>query len=105
MMIMKKMIFTLAMFLGLGSSVAFANDVNTRIEITTPADEFTSIELKDLPQAVQETLAKDFANQAIKAAAVAVNEEAGTSTYKVTLEGEDSTETIVLLSDKGEILE
>lgn len=101
---MKKMIFTLAMVLGLGSTVAFADNVNTNVEVTTPADEFTVIEVKELPQAVQDTLAKDFANQVVKTAAVAVNEEAGTSTYKVTLEAEDGTETTVLLSDKGEVL-
>ena len=71
---MKKMIFTLAMVLGLGSTVAFADNVNTNVEVTTPADEFTVIEVKELPQAVQDTLTKDFANQVVKAAAVAVNE-------------------------------
>ena len=101
---MKKMIFTLAMVMGLGTTVAFADNVNTNVEVTTPADEFTPVELKDLPQAVQETLAKDFANQTVKEAAVAVNEEAGTSTYKVTLTGEDGNETTVLLTDKGEVL-
>lgn len=101
---MKKMIFTLAMFLGLGTSVAFADNVQSKVEVTAPTDEFTPVELKDLPQAVQEALAKSFASQTIKDAAVAVNEEAGTSTYKVTLVGEDGTETTVLLSDKGEIL-
>ena len=101
---MKKMIFTLAMVLGLGSSVAFADNVTTGVEVTAPADEFTPIELKDLPQAVQDTLAKDFTNQTVKAAAVAVDEEAETSTYKVTLEDAEGTETVVLLSDKGEVL-
>ena len=101
---MKKMIFTLAMVLGLGTSVAFADNVNTNVEVTAPADEFTPIELKDLPQAVQDALAKNFASQTVKEAAVAVNEEASTSTYKVTLVGEDGAETVVLLSDKGEVL-
>ena len=101
---MKKMIFTLAMILGLGTSVVFADHINTNVEITASADEFTPIELKDLPQDVQDTLAKDFANQTIKSASVSVNEEAETSTFKVTLTNEDGTETTILLSDKGEIL-
>ena len=102
---MKKMIFTLAMVLGLGSSVAFADNVNTGVEVTAQADEFTPVELKDLPQAVQDTLAKDFADKTAKEAAVSVNEEAGTTTYKVTLADNEGNETTVLLSDKGEVVE
>ena len=101
---MKKMIFTLAMVLGLGTTVTFADNVNTNVEVTTPADEFTTIEVKDLPQVVQDTLTKDFAGQTLKTASVAVNKETGTSTYKVTLASEDGTETTVLLTDKGEVL-
>ena len=102
---MKKMIFTLAMIMGLGTTATFANNIYTSVEVSVQNDEFSPIEVKDLPQAVQETLAKNFEGQTVKAAAVATNEEAGTTTYKVTLENTEGAETTVYLSDKGEILE
>ena len=106
---MKKMMFTLAMVMGLGTSVAFAGNAyiadSDNPTVTQTADEFTPVELKDLPQAVQESLAKNFPCATAKAAAVSTNEETQTSTYKITLEDAEGNEQIVLLSDKGDVLQ
>lgn len=59
---MKKVLVALAMVMGLGSSVAFAYVVSgtQSVEQTqqNPQDEFTKVEVKDLPQAVMNVLAK-----------------------------------------------
>ena len=61
---MKKVLVALAMVMGLGSSVAFAFVVSgtQSVEQTqqNPQDEFTKVEVKDLPQAVMNVLAKDY---------------------------------------------
>ena len=106
---MKKMMFTLAMVMGLGTTVAFANNAYTaedeKATVTQVADEFTPVEVKDLPQAVQESLAKNFPGATIKAAAVSTDEATQTATYKVTLEDAEGNESTVLLSDKGDVLQ
>ena len=103
---MKKMMFTLAMVMGLGTSVAFADNVPTTActAVAQVADEFTPIELKDLPQAVQDGLAKKFAGCIVKAAAVSTDKETQTSTFKVTLADVEGNEQTVLISDKGELV-
>lgn len=58
------------MVVGLGSSVAFAH-VTSEVQsvilaLQDPQDEFTKIEVKDLPQAVVNTLAKDYERATIK---------------------------------------
>ncbi len=104
---MKKIMFTLAMVMGLGTTVAFADNTKTTetAAIAQVADEFTPVELKDLPQAVQEALTKNFPETTAKAAAVSKNEETQTATYKVTLQDAEGNEQTVLLTDKGEVLE
>ena len=48
----------------------------------TMINDFTPIEVKDLPAAVQEAITKNYAEATIKEAAVEANED-GTKTYKV----------------------
>ena len=66
-------------------------------------NDFTPIEVKDLPAAVQEAITKNYAEATIKEAAVEVNED-GTKTYKVVLTDEEGTESTVLFSESGEVL-
>ena len=66
-------------------------------------NDFVPVEVDDLPQAVKDTLAKDYADYMVKEAAVEANED-GTQTYKVTLTAQDDTELTVLLSENGEVL-
>ena len=59
---MKKVLVAVALVMGLGSSVAFAqNAENANAVVATaqaPQDEYTKIEVKDLPAAVTEALGK-----------------------------------------------
>ena len=61
-------------------------------------NDFTPIEVKDLPAAVQEAITKNYAESTIKEAAVEANED-GTKTYKVVLTDEEGTESTVLFSE------
>ena len=66
------------MVMGLGSSVAFAYVVSgtQSVEQTqqNPQDEFTKVEVKDLPQAVMNVLAKDYEGAVIKEAFISEKE-------------------------------
>lgn len=88
---MKKIFVALALIMGLGTSVAFAN----------AADEYVVIELKDVPQAVQDAAAKNCEGSTIKEAHVETAED-GTKTYKLILVDADQQETILLFDEKGE---
>ena len=90
---MKKLFLAVALVMGLGTSVAFANNMVSDVEIATMINEFKPIDVKELPQAVQD---------AIKEAAVEVAED-GTKTYKVTLVDASGTENPVLFNEKGEV--
>ncbi len=101
---MKKVLVAVAIVLGLGSSVAFAQEVSNSTTVEAQAqvlqDEYTAIEVKDLPEAVTEAIAKSHEGATIKEAYVA--EKEGTKLYKVVLTvGEDKEETVIL-NEKGE---
>ena len=83
--IMKKVLFAVALVMGLGSSVAFANNMASDVEIVAMVNEFKPIDIKELPQAVQDAIKKDYAESTIKEAAVEVAED-GVKTYVVILE-------------------
>lgn len=102
---MKKVFFALALVMGLGTTVAFASSLSS-VEVTAVinVNDFTPIEIKDLPKAVQEVLAKSYKDFAIKAAAVETYED-GTSVYQITLVDVEGQESVVLFNEKGEILE
>ena len=109
--IMKKVLVALAMIMGLGTSVAFA-DVASGIQSVEqtqqdPQDEFTKIDVKDLPQAVLGSLGKNYEGAVIKEAFVS-EKEAG-KTYKVVLtitkEDQSTEEVTVILNEKGESVE
>lgn len=90
--------------MGLGASTAFAgHSVVTETTTVTVINEFTPIEVKDLPAAVQEAITKNYAESTIKEAAVE-NKEDGTKTYKVVLTDKEGTESTVLFSESGEVL-
>ena len=92
------------MVIGVGTTVAFAADnQTTTASVAVAVNDFVPVEVDDLPQAVKDTLAKDYADYMVKEAAVEANED-GTQTYKVTLTAQDDTEQTVLLSENGEVL-
>lgn len=103
---MKKLILATALVMGIGTSVFAANansNDTTSISISAQVNEFIPIEVKDLPQAIQDVLTKNYANQSVKEAAVETKED-GSKLYKVTLVSEDGTEKAVIFNEKGEIV-
>lgn len=101
---MKKLFVAIALVMGVGTTVAFAADnQTTTASVAVAVNDFVPVEVDDLPQAVKDTLAKDYADYMVKEAAVEANED-GTQTYKVTLTAQDDTEQTVLLSENGEVL-
>lgn len=101
---MKKLFVAVALVMGVGTTVAFAaDDQTTAASVAVAVNDFVPVEVDDLPQAVKDTLAKDYADYMVKEAAVEANED-GTQTYKVTLTAQDDTEQTVLLSENGEVL-
>ena len=100
---MKKLFVAAALVMGLGTTVAFAENLTSGVETVMAVNDFTPIEVKDLPAAVQEAITKNSAEATIKEAAVEANED-GTKTYKVVLTDEEGTESTVLFSESGEVL-
>ena len=100
---MKKLFVAVALVMGLGTSVAFADNFMVDSVTVTMINDFTPIEVKDLPAAVQEAITKNYAESTIKEVAVEANED-GTKTYKVVLTDEEGTESTVLFSESGEVL-
>ncbi len=108
---MKKMMFTLAMVMGLGTTVAFAGNAQTQTTdaanstvLALTADEFTPIELTELPQAILYGIANNFPGKTAKDAAASTDEATKTSIYKITLIDENGNEQTALFSDKGEVI-
>ena len=93
---MKKVLVAVALVLGLGSSVAFAQEVSNTPAVETqtqaPQDEYTKIEVKDLPEAVTDATIKE---------AYVAEKETG-KVYKVIITTKDAQEVTVLLNEKGE---
>ena len=94
---MKKLFLAVALVMGLGTSVAFANNMVSDVEIVTMINEFKPIDIKELPQAVQDAIKENYSEAAVEVA------EDGTKTYKVTLVDAAGTENPVLFNEKGEV--
>ncbi|GCB34468.1 hypothetical protein [Bacteroides faecalis] len=104
---MKKVLVAVALVMGLGSSVAFAQVVKDSTAVETvaqnPQDEFTKIEVKDLPEAVTQAIAKTYEGSSIKEAFVAEKESG--KVYKVIVTTKDAKDVTVLMNEKGEVVE
>ena len=99
---MKKLFVAAALLMSMGTSGMFANIPNNiDIAINAVMDDYTSIELKDVPQAIKDTVAKNYEGNAIKEAYVKMDED-GNKTYKIVLIDAEETESVVLFNDKGE---
>ncbi len=101
---MKRVLVALALVMGLGGSVSFAQEVSNTPAVEnkaqSPQDEFTKIEVKDLPEAVGLSIAKSYEGTTVKEAYVAET-EAG-KVFKVVLTTKDAEELTVLFNEKGE---
>lgn len=103
---MKKLVLAAALFMAVGMTSVFAGNVvvsESSIESVMAVNDFKPIEVKDLPQAVQDTIKKDYVESTVKEAAVEVAED-GTKTYKVTLVDAAGAESAVLFNEKGEVV-
>ena len=100
---MKKLFVAVALVMGLGTSVAFAENFHASVDSVNIVNEFKPIEVKDLPQAVLDAVTKDYAEFTIKEAYV--EEVEGTKTYKVVLTDAEDNTTDGLYTEKGEVLE
>lgn len=91
---MKKLFVAVALVMGLGTSVAFAENFHASVDSVNIVNEFKPIEVKELPQAVLDAVTKDYAEFTIKEAYV--EEVEGTKTYKVVLtDAEDNTAAVL----------
>ena len=100
---MKKLFVAVALVMGVGTSVAFAENMSTDVCVVANVNDFKPIEIKDLPQAVQDALKKNYADFIVKEAAVEEDEEGG-KTYKVVLVNQDNEESTVYYNENGEEL-
>ena len=99
---MKKLFVAAALLMSMGTNGMFANiPNNTSIAINAVTDDYTQIELKYVPQAITDSVAKNYEGNSIKEAYVKTAED-GIKTYKIILIDGEDTETIVLFNDKGE---
>ena len=97
---MKKLFVAVALVMSLGTTVAFANTCMNEIVASVMVNEFTPIEVKDIPQAVQDAIAKTYAETTIKEAAVEVKAE-GTKAYKIVLTDKNNNESTVFFNEDG----
>ncbi len=100
---MKKLFVAVALVMGVGTSVAFATDMTTDVCTVASINDFNPIDAKDLPQAVQDALKKNYADFIVKEAAVEEAEEGG-KTYKIVLVNQDNEESTVYYNENGEEL-
>ena len=64
---MKRLFVAVALVMGLGTSVAWANNLWTSsVETVIPTDEYIQIELKYVPQAITDAVAKNYEGNTIK---------------------------------------
>lgn len=99
---MRKLFVAVALVMGLGTTTVLAdNTVKACTATTVVENDFTPVELKDVPQAVQDAVAKNYAGSTIKEAHVKTAED-GTKTYKVVLVNAEQAESTVLYNEAGE---
>ncbi len=103
---MKKLFVAVALVMGLGTSVVFAENLNAStdtVNVVNVVNEFKPIDVKDLPQAVQDAITKDYAEWTLKAAYV--EETDGVKTYKVVLADQEENTATLIYNEKGEVQE
>ena len=98
---MKKLFLAVALVMSLGTTVAFASTCMNETVASVMVNEFTPIEVKDIPQAVQDAVAKNHAGTTIKEAQVKSCTE-GKKTYKLVLVNAEQMESTALFNENGE---
>lgn len=105
---MKKIILGLAVLVGSSLGIANAtvfNRVETPMEVLMPADDgFVTIDVKDLPEAIVNAIAKNYQGSTIKKAEVKEGEE-GNKVYKIVVVTTDEEEVTVLMKESGAVVD
>lgn len=98
---MKKIVLMVAVVacVAFASQGVQASTVQVSVE-NVMQDDFVKIEVKELPQAVQDAIAKSYEGSTVKEAYVADAKK-----YKVVLVDKDQKEQTVVLNEKGEVIE
>lgn len=101
---MKKVLVAMAVMMGVGSFNAFAAETGVDsvaiVSVQSNQDEYTKIEVKDVPEVVTQAIEKAYAGQTIKEASV--TEKEGAKQYKIVLATAEGVESTVIFNDKGE---
>lgn len=99
---MKKVLVAMAVMMSVGcmSAMAAETNVDTVACCQSAQDEYTKVEVADVPEVVKSAVEKAYADQTIKEASVA--EKEGVKTYKLVLTSQEGTESTVTFNDKGE---
>ena len=99
---MKKIVLMVAVVacVAFASQGVQASTVQVSVE-NVMQDDFVKIEVKELPQAVQDAIAKSYEGSTVKEAYVAGADGAN----KVVLVDKDQKEQTVVLNEKGEVIE
>lgn len=100
---MKKLVVAAALMMCLSTSVTIANQVINPVMTEITNDEYTQIVVEDIPQAIKDAIAKDYAQCSIKEAYVKAAED-GTKTYKIVLMDSEQKESHVLFNENGEVI-
>ena len=98
---MKKIVLMVAVVacVAFASQGVQASTVQVSVE-NVMQDDFVKIEVKELPQAVQDAITKSYEGSTVKEAYVD-----GAKKYKVVLVDKDQKEQTVVLNEKGEVIE
>lgn len=99
---MKKVLVAMAMMMGVGcmSAMAAETSVDSVACCQSAQDEYTKVEVADVPEVVTSAVEKTYAGQTIKEASVA--EKDGAKTYKLVITSTEGTDSTVTFNDKGE---
>ncbi len=102
---MKKIVLMVAVVacVAFASQSVQASAVQVSVENVMQDDFVKKIELKELPQAVLDAIAKSYEGCAVKEAYVAETDEA--KKYKVVLVDKDQKEQAIVLNEQGEVIE
>lgn len=98
---MKKVLIAATLIMAFGTATITAASYNFQTsEQTVSTPDYQTIEIKDLPQAVQDAISANYPEYTVTAAAVEEKEDS--KTYQVTLTDKEGMETTAVFNENGE---
>ena len=102
---MKRIVFTLALVMGFGIMTSVANNtISVDNKAVVAVESFTPIEVKSLPEELQEVLAMEYSDFSVASAEVEIR-YSGEANYKVVLLNQENVEDVIVFSETGEVVE